>query len=123
MRTSFPRSRFRWTLAAGVGLLLACAAALAADPGGLPKVVVIATGGTIAGVAASSTEFTDYKSAKVGIQALIDAIPGLRQAANVRGRMMFGYPSESDHKPNLAEVERSEPIPSGMARSMARRRA
>ena len=45
------------------------------------------------------------------------------QAANVRGRMMFGYPSESDHKPNLAEVERSEPIPSGMARSMARRRA
>src|SRR5689334_7020359 len=23
------------------------------------------------------------------------------------GRMMFGYPSESDHKPNLAEVERS----------------
>src|ERR1700730_18356339 len=89
MTTSFPCSRFRSTLAAGVSLLLACAAALAADPGRLPQVVVIATGGTIAGVAASSTEFTDYKSAKVGIQALIEAIPGLRQVANVRGEQLF----------------------------------
>jgi L-asparaginase len=105
MTTSFFRSRFRWTLAAGVSLLLACAAALAADPGGLPKVVVIATGGTIAGVAASSTEFTDYKSAKVGIQALIDAIPGLRQAANVRGEQLFQISSTSmtnDHWLKLA---------------------
>ena len=105
MTTSFPCSRFRWTLAAGVSLLLACAAALAADPGRLPKVVVIATGGTIAGVAASSTEFTDYKSAKVGIQALIDAIPGLRQAANVRGEQLFQISSTSmtnDHWLKLA---------------------
>src|ERR1700738_137895 len=103
--TSFPCSRFRWTLAAGVSLLLACAAALAADPGRLPQVVVIATGGTIAGVAASSTEFTDYKSAKVGIQALIDAIPGLRHVANVRGEQLFQISSTSitnDHWLKLA---------------------
>jgi L-asparaginase len=105
MTTSFPCSRFRWTLAAGVSLLLACAAALAADPGGLPKVVVIGTGGTMAGVAASSTEFTDYKSAKIGIQALIDATPGLRQAANVRGEQLFQISSTSitnDHWLKLA---------------------
>jgi L-asparaginase len=105
MTTSFPCSRFRWTLAAGVSLLLACAAALGADPGRLPQVVVIATGGTIAGVAASSTEFTDYKSAKVGIQALIEAIPGLRQVANVRGEQLFQISSTSitnDHWLKLA---------------------
>ena len=42
----------------------------------LPKVVVLGTGGTIAGSAPSNTQLHDYEP-KVAIQALIAGIPGL----------------------------------------------
>ena len=78
-----------WTCALGTCLLLACAAVLATERSALPRVIVIGTGGTIAGAAASSTEFHDYKSGKVAVQALIDAIPGLRNAVDVRSESSF----------------------------------
>jgi L-asparaginase len=86
-------------------VLLACGAVLAADRSALPKVVVIGTGGTIAGLAAGRTEFHEYKPGKVGIQALIDAIPGLRNAADVRSEQLFQVGSQSltnDHWLKLA---------------------
>jgi L-asparaginase len=42
-----------------------------------PLVVVLGTGGTIAGTASSPTEHTDYAAAQIGIAALVGAVPAL----------------------------------------------
>jgi L-asparaginase len=105
MNNAYPFPRYRWTFAFGAYLLLACGVVLAAERSALPKVVVIGTGGTIAGSAASSTEFHEYKPGKVAIQALIDGIPGLRNTADVRSEQLFQVGSASltsDHWLKLA---------------------
>ena len=43
------------------------------------KIVVLATGGTIAGKAASAQDNVGYTAAQVGVDALLDAVPGLRK--------------------------------------------
>jgi len=40
-------------------------------------VVILGTGGTIAGTAASATDNVNYTSAQLGVQALVDAVPPL----------------------------------------------
>jgi L-asparaginase len=40
-------------------------------------VAVLATGGTIAGTAASATDNIGYSAAQLGVQALVDAVPAL----------------------------------------------
>lgn len=105
MNDSYPIRQYRWAFAFGAYLLLACGVVLAAERSALPKIVVIGTGGTIAGSAASSTEFHDYKSGKVAIQALIDGIPGLRNKADIRSEQLFQVSSASltsDHWLKLA---------------------
>ena len=105
INNSHPTRQYRWTFAFGAYLLLACGVVLAAERSALPKVVVIGTGGTIAGSAASSTEFHEYKPGKVAIQALIDGIPGLRNSADVRSEQLFQVGSASltsDHWLKLA---------------------
>ena len=61
----------------------------AAEPGRLPSIVILATGGTIAGAGASSTAIGDYQAAKVSIEALIKAVPELKNVANVSGEQIF----------------------------------
>ena len=41
------------------------------------KIVVLGTGGTIAGASASATDNVGYASAQRGVQALLDAVPAL----------------------------------------------
>ena len=43
----------------------------------MKKVVVLGTGGTIAGTAASANDHTGYTAGQLGVQHLLDAIPGL----------------------------------------------
>ncbi len=43
-----------------------------------PKVVVLGTGGTIAGTAGSALDNTGYRAGQVAVQALVDAVPALR---------------------------------------------
>ena len=43
----------------------------------MPLVVILATGGTIAGTAASSTDTTGYRAGALGVGALIAAVPAL----------------------------------------------
>ena len=50
-----------------------------------PKVVILGTGGTIAGKAGSNTEMTGYQAGELGIQTLIDAVPEMLEAADVTG--------------------------------------
>lgn len=44
------------------------------------QIVVLGTGGTIAGTAASSSDHTGYTAAQIGIAALLEGAPGLREA-------------------------------------------
>jgi L-asparaginase len=61
----------------------------------LPNVVILATGGTIAGSGATSTTTVGYKAATVPVQALIDAVPELKKIATVRGEHIFQIASQN----------------------------
>lgn len=77
-------------------LILACVAlASITYAQTLPNVMILATGGTIAGTGASSTTTVGYTAAKIGVDALIDAVPELKKVANVRGEQVFQIASEN----------------------------
>ncbi|MFJ3057330.1 type II asparaginase [Herbaspirillum sp. NPDC087042] len=77
-------------------LVLVClAAAAAAQAQTLPNVVILATGGTIAGTGATTTTTVGYTAAKVGVDALIAAVPELKKVANVRGEQTMQIASEN----------------------------
>ena len=61
----------------------------------LANVVVLATGGTIAGAGASAANSATYQAAKVGVEQLIAGIPELSKLANVRGEQVMQISSES----------------------------
>jgi L-asparaginase len=69
---------------------LLSAAAFAADK---PKVVILATGGTIAGSAASSTD-AGYQSGAVGVDILIQAVPAMTEIADVTGEQVASIGSQ-----------------------------
>ena len=49
-----------------------------------PNIVILATGGTIAGAAATGTQ-SAYTSGAVTIDAMLDAVPGIKDLANIKG--------------------------------------
>jgi L-asparaginase len=59
----------------------------------LPNIVILATGGTIAGAGASSTG-SAYTSGQVKIEAMIDAVPNIRTLANLRGEQTANVGSQ-----------------------------
>jgi L-asparaginase len=59
----------------------------------LPNVVILATGGTIAGAGASSTG-SAYTSGQVKIEAMIDAVPNIRALANLKGEQLANVGSQ-----------------------------
>ena len=59
----------------------------------LPNVVVLATGGTIAGAQASQKEY-GYKSGAFDINQLIDAVPTMRELANLTGEQVANVGSQ-----------------------------
>ncbi|MET3377539.1 glutamin-(asparagin-)ase [Variovorax boronicumulans] len=85
--------------AAGAALL--AASALAQAQQALPNVVILATGGTIAGAGASAVNSATYAAAKVGVEKLIAGLPELAKVANVRGEQVFQVASESLTNDNL----------------------
>ncbi|MDM0032540.1 asparaginase [Variovorax sp. J22P271] len=90
-------SRFRQL--AGAAALLAAAAVAQAQS--LPNVVILATGGTIAGAGASAVNSATYSAAKVPVDKLIAGLPELAKVANVRGEQVFQVASESLTNDNL----------------------
>ena len=90
-------SRFRDM--AGAAALLAAAAVAHAQA--LPNVVILATGGTIAGAGASAVNSATYSAAKVPVDKLIAGLPELSKVANVRGEQVFQVASESLTNDNL----------------------
>jgi L-asparaginase len=73
-------TRFVASLAAAIAIAGPMAAAQARKP----RVVIVATGGTIAG-AAESTTAAGYKSGAVAVDVLIAAVPQMKSVADVRG--------------------------------------
>ncbi len=59
----------------------------------LPKVVILATGGTIAGTGESSTG-SGYTSGKVTIEDMIDAVPNIRKLADLSGEQISNVGSQ-----------------------------
>lgn len=59
----------------------------------LPNVVILATGGTIAGAGASATG-SAYTSGQVKIEAMIDAVPNIRTLANLKGEQVANVGSQ-----------------------------
>jgi glutamin-(asparagin-)ase len=59
------------------------------------KVVILATGGTIAGAGATAANSATYQAAKVPVDKLIAGIPELANVADVRGEQVFQIASES----------------------------
>ena len=76
-----------------IALMLISVVVAQAQDKELPNVIVLATGGTIAGVAATGTE-AGYTSGKVGIDAMIDAVPGIRELANITGEQTANVGSQ-----------------------------
>jgi glutamin-(asparagin-)ase len=74
-------------------LTLACA--VHAQVPAKPQVVLLATGGTIAGAGASAANSATYQAAKVPVDKLIAGVPELGQVAQVRGEQVFQIASES----------------------------
>ena len=58
-----------------------------------PKIRIIATGGTIAGVSKSSTE-SNYKAGAKGIDELLQAVPEIHQVAQVSGEQLVKIGSQ-----------------------------
>lgn len=84
-----------------LALLLALPTAQAQEAAGKPNVIILATGGTIAGAGASAANSATYTAAKVGIDKLIAGVPELSELANVRGEQVMQIASESITNDNL----------------------
>ena len=86
-----------WILRATVAalLVLAAAANVFAQGNGkaLPTVVVLATGGTIAGAAASDVT-AGYTSGQVGVEQLLAAVPQAKKLAKLRGEQISNIGSQ-----------------------------
>ncbi|MBP7566853.1 MAG: type II asparaginase [Burkholderiaceae bacterium] len=71
-----------------------------------PRVVILATGGTIAGAGASAVNSASYTAAKVAVDKLIAGLPELGLLAQVRGEQVFQIASESFTNEHLLTLAR-----------------
>lgn len=81
----------RTLISLALGLTMA-ASSFAAE---LPQIAILATGGTIAGTAASSTQMAHYKAGDLAIQTLIDAVPQMKDFAEVTGEQIVKISSNN----------------------------
>src|SRR3954453_3465621 len=79
--------------AGGTASVAAQAAAEVAPKGNLPTVVVLATGGTIAGAAESDVQAA-YSRGQVGVDQLLNAVPQAKKLANMRGEQISNIGSQ-----------------------------
>jgi L-asparaginase len=72
---------------------LAASFQAAAASGKKPNVVILATGGTIAGAAATGTQ-AGYTSGAVTIDAMLQAVPGITDLASIKGEQISNVGSQ-----------------------------
>jgi len=81
------------TLLLGTAGAFSPAAAQERSPAPLPTIVVLATGGTIAGAAATDVQ-AGYTSGQVGVDQLLAAVPQAKQLATLRGEQVANIGSQ-----------------------------
>ena len=86
------RRRTTVPILATLGIVLAASASAQAGAP-LPNVVVLATGGTIAGAAASDVQ-AGYTSGQVGVEQLLAAVPQAKKLANLKGEQISNIGSQ-----------------------------
>lgn len=64
-----------------------------ADSKQKPNIVILATGGTIAGSADSALQTTGYKAGALGVDVLLNALPELKDLANIKGEQIANIDS------------------------------
>ncbi len=97
---------FRAKFSRWVGCALIAALTTSAWAADKAKVVVLATGGTIAGAGASSANSASYQAAKVPVDKLLAGLPELSGVADVRGEQVFQIASESFTNEHLLTLAR-----------------
>src|SRR3974390_54322 len=78
--------------------------AFAAHAADKPNVIILATGGTIAGAGATSANSASYAAAKVPVDQLIAGVPELKDVANVKGEQVFQIASEAFTNEKLVQL-------------------
>jgi len=86
-----PRSRI--CILFTILVLIAQHDVLSAQEKKLPNVVILATGGTIAGAAGTGTQ-SAYTSGAVTIDAMLAAVPGIKDLANIKGEQISNVGSQ-----------------------------
>ncbi|SFD42602.1 type II asparaginase [Paracidovorax konjaci] len=84
--------------------LVAGAQTTAQQPPAKPNVVVLATGGTIAGAGATAANSASYAAAKVPVDKLLAGLPELANVAAVKGEQVFQIASESFTNDHLVQL-------------------
>ena len=74
-------------------MVIVAAGAWAADDTDKPNIVILATGGTIAGSAETQTQ-AGYTSGQVGVDVLINAVPQIKELADVTGEQISNVGSQ-----------------------------
>src|SRR5262249_21880774 len=92
-RSAMKRSHRKWTLFIALLLSVAWQSAFSQSKDKKANVVVLATGGTIAGAAATGTQ-SGYTSGKVTIDAMLDSVQGIRDLANLKGEQVANVGSQ-----------------------------
>jgi len=60
----------------------------------LPNIVILATGGTIAGIAGNTTITVGYKAAAITVETLIEMVPEIETIANISGQQVVQISSQ-----------------------------
>lgn len=68
------------------------------------NIVIIGTGGTIAGAGAAATNTAAYQSAVVPVDKIIASVPEISKIANVKGEQVFQIGSESFNNERLLKL-------------------
>ena len=84
-----PKNMYRSVLTAIVAFVLIASTAQAK-----PKIMILATGGTIAGAQASTTE-AGYKAGSFSVDDLIKAVPQLKDLADISGEQVANIGSQT----------------------------
>ncbi len=78
---------------AALALLSVTGSAALAQDARKPQVTILATGGTIAGAAATGTQ-SGYSSGAVGIDTMIAGVPGIEKLATIKGEQISNVGSQ-----------------------------
>jgi len=77
-----------------LAVLLVLASGAAAAPSSKPRILILATGGTIAGAQTSTAE-AGYKSGAFSVEELVKAVPKLKDLADISGEQIANIGSQN----------------------------